>query len=126
MVVDDDMLSREVMRAALEDIGLEVVCVEGGRQALAGLALHRPDTMVLDLMMPDVDGFAVLSALHEQAPWRDLPVYIWTSMLLTDAEYEVLATSARAVLSKGGGLVESVLEALQRWRPPVSTPLPGA
>ena len=47
---------------------------------------------------------------------RDTPVFIWTSLLLTDSEYDLLATSASAILRKGGGDLEPMLERLRRWR----------
>jgi CheY-like chemotaxis protein len=70
-------------------------------------------------MMPEFDGFAVLDALHHIPAWRDTPVFIWTSMLLTDAEYATLAQSARTIVSKGGGALATMLDTLRRWRPPV-------
>ncbi|HET6789949.1 MAG TPA: hypothetical protein VFH49_18440, partial [Aquabacterium sp.] len=75
--------------------------------------------IILDLMMPEFDGFAVLDALHRMPLWQHTPVFIWTSMILTDKEYENLARSARAVLSKGGGALANMLQAMSRWRPPV-------
>jgi CheY-like chemotaxis protein len=72
---------------------------------------------VLDLMMPGFDGFQVLDALQRLPAWQQLPVFIWTSMLLTDEEYALLARSARAILRKGGGSLEAVLDSVRRWRP---------
>jgi CheY-like chemotaxis protein len=71
---------------------------------------------VLDLMMPEFDGFAVLDALQALPVWRELPVYIWTSMILTDDEYARLAQSARAIVGKGGSAVDAVLNSLRRVR----------
>ena len=120
MVVDDDPLALALMRAALAGLAVDVVCVAGGREALEALDAARPDAIVLDLMMPGFDGFEVLDALHRLAAWRDTPVFVWTSMLLTDDEYERLAVSARAIVGKGGGALVAVLESLRRWRPPVA------
>ena len=80
---------------------------------------HRPEAIVLDLMMPEFDGFQVLDALQRLPVWREVPVFIWTSMLLTDDEYATLARSARAILIKGGGAMEAVLESVRRWRLPL-------
>ena len=74
---------------------------------------------MLDLMMPGINGFQVLDALQRLPAWRAVPVFIWTSMLLTDEEYATLARSARAILIKGGGAMETVLESVRRWRQPV-------
>jgi CheY-like chemotaxis protein len=107
------------MRAALADIGVEAVCVEDGRKALGEIDQHQPQAIILDLMMPGFDGFAVLDALHRLPKWCDIPVFIWTSMILTDEEYASLAGSARTVVSKGGGDLMAMLERLKRWKPGV-------
>ena len=116
LVVDDDPMALDLMRATLLGIGLEAVCVNDGRQALALLDTLKPDAMVLDLMMPDFDGFELLDALRALPAWQGLPVYVWTSMLLTDAEVDRLTRSARAIVGKGGGAIAAVLEGLRRLR----------
>ena len=120
MVVDDDPLALDLMRATLAGIGIDALCVAGGREALRELGRLQPDAIILDLMMPEFDGFAVLDALHGLPAWRETPVFIWTSMILTDAEYLSLASSARAIVSKGGGELSALLDALRRWRSPVA------
>ena len=120
LVIDDDPLALELMRATLDGLGAEASCVLDGRDALRDLDLHRPDAIILDLMMPGFDGFAVLDALRRMPAWRDTPVFIWTSMILSEAEYASLSRSARAILSKGGGEIASLLEDLRRRRPAVS------
>jgi CheY-like chemotaxis protein len=106
------------MRATLMSLRIDAACFQDGRIAMQEIDRHRPDAIVLDLMMPGFDGFQVLDALQRLPAWRDVPVFIWTSMLLTDAEYATLAKSARAILVKGGGAMEAVLESVRRWRPP--------
>ena len=113
MVVDDDPRALDLMQATLKSIGIDAVCLSDGREALRDIALHRPDAMILDLMMPGIDGFEVLDALRKMPAWRDLPVFIWTSMTLTEAEYARLSASARLILSKGGGTIPAWLGSLQ-------------
>lgn len=117
MVIDDDPLALDLMRTTLASIGIETVCFQDGRKALREIDQRGPQAIILDLMMPGFDGFAVLDALQRMPHWRDIPVFIWTSMILTDEEYATLAGSARAILSKGGGDLAVMLERLQRWRP---------
>jgi PAS domain S-box-containing protein len=119
MVIDDDPASLELMRATLAGIGLESVCIASGLQALRELDQHRPDAIILDLMMPEFDGFAVLDALHSMRDWRNTPVFVWTSMALTETEYARLAKSAHAILSKGGGAFAAMLDDLRRRYPPL-------
>jgi signal transduction histidine kinase/DNA-binding response OmpR family regulator len=117
MVIDDDILALELMRAAMAGMDIETACWQDGREALAQLETFRPHAIVLDLMMPGFDGIAVMDALSRVNAWRHTPVFIWTALILTEAEYEALAASAQAILSKGGGGLESMLEGLRRWRP---------
>lgn len=114
MVIDDDVLALEVMRTALQSICIESVCFSDGYRALEEIDRHRPGAIVLDLMMPVVDGFAVLDALGRMPHWRDTPVIIWTSMILTDEEYAMLRNSAEAIIGKGGGELTTMLERLGR------------
>jgi len=120
MVIDDEEVSLDLMRATLKSIGIDAICFQDGRIAIQEIDLHRPDAIILDLMMPEFDGFQVLDALQRLPAWREVPVFIWTSMLLTDDEYAILARSARAILIKGGGTMEAVLESVRRWRQPVA------
>jgi CheY-like chemotaxis protein len=124
LVIDDDPLALEVMRSTLQAIGLTAVCHLDGRQALLQIDAVRPCAIVLDLMMPGFDGFAVLDALQALPAWRATPVFIWTSMLLSDAEYATLARSAQDIVSKGGGALAVMLERLRSWRPPVALTAP--
>jgi PAS domain S-box-containing protein len=117
LVIDDDPVALDLMHATLKTFGLDVVCIDNGRQALDEIDLHQPDAIVLDLMMPELDGFAVLDALRGMPDWRDIPVFIWTSMSLSDEEYTLLARSAHAILNKGGGTLDTVLDDLRHWQP---------
>lgn len=119
MVIDDDDASLDLMRATLASIGIDAACFLDGRIALQEVERQRPDAIVLDLMMPAFDGFEVLDALQRLPGIRDVPVFIWTSMMLTDDEYAKLARSARAILIKGGGAMEAVLDSVRRWRRPM-------
>jgi len=123
MVIDDEQVSLDLMHATLKGMGIDAVCFQDGRVALQELDRHRPCAIVLDLMMPGFDGFQVLDALQGLPAWRDLPVFIWTNMLLNDEEYATLARSAHAILAKGGGSLDAVLNSVRRWRQPVP---PGA
>ncbi len=117
MVIDDDPAALALMQATLRHLGLEVICQQDARAALQALDQHQPDAIILDLMMPEFDGFAVLDALRRMPRWRDTPVFIWTSMILSDEEFALLARSAQAIINKGGGTLQALLDDLRRWRP---------
>ncbi len=66
--------------------------------------------------MPGMDGFEVLDRLRRSDALRDTPVFIWTSLLLTDSEYDLLASSASAILGKGADELEPLLERLRHLK----------
>ena len=88
-----------------------------GREALEVLRRRRPDAIILDHLMPEHDGFAVLDALHSVEFLPAIPVFIWTCMVLTETEYARLAQSAQAIVGKGGGDMPALLEELRRRYP---------
>jgi CheY-like chemotaxis protein/nitrogen-specific signal transduction histidine kinase len=116
MVIDDDPVALELMRETLQGIGIEAVCVQDGHEALRQIEHQAPDAIILDLMMPGIDGFEVLAALQLLPARRHTPVFIWTSMHLTAAQYRRLSQSAETIALKGGGALQPVLDALQVWR----------
>jgi CheY-like chemotaxis protein len=126
LVIDDDPLALALMHSTLQTIGLTAHGCLDGQQALLDIDALAPCAIVLDLMMPGFDGFAVLDALQALPRWRATPVFIWTSMLLTDAEYAALARSAQAILSKGGGALHVMLDRLRLWRPAAASTEPWA
>ena len=118
LVVDNDLLALELMSSSLASIGITAVCVPGGRAALVEVSRQTPDAIILNLMMAEFDGLAVLDALRQRPAGRDVPVFIWTRLVLSDDEYGLLAQSAREILKQGGGNFARMLEGLRRWRPP--------
>lgn len=108
------------MRATLKSIGMDAVCLKDGREALCTVDQIRPDAIILDLMMPGFNGFQVLDALQQLPTWRHVPVFIWTSLLLTDADHATLVRSARAILISGGGAMDDVLEMVRRSHRPLA------
>jgi CheY-like chemotaxis protein len=120
MVIDDDPLALDLMHATLKAIGIDAVCLLDGRDALRELDRHRPDAIILGLVMPEFDGFAMLDALQHMPAWRDTPVFVWTSMVLSETDYSGLARSTRAILGKRGGSLDATLDTLKRWQPPAA------
>jgi PAS domain S-box-containing protein len=121
MVIDDSQADRDLMSATLTAVGMEAVCFDSGAAAVAAFESVRPAAVVLDLVMPAMDGFAVLSLLQRLPAARQVPVYVWTGMALTEDEYRQLALSARDIVAKGGADLTEMLERLRQWRP---QPLP--
>jgi signal transduction histidine kinase/DNA-binding response OmpR family regulator len=78
MVVDDDARARDLLAAMLRKQGWRVIAVEGGEAALAAARRRRPDAITLDVMMPHMDGWAVLAALKADPALADIPVVVVT------------------------------------------------
>ncbi|MCE4557286.1 PAS domain S-box protein [Pelomonas cellulosilytica] len=100
LVVDDEVASRELMVAALAASGIDAVALPGGAEALHALPRLEPAAIVLDLMMPGVDGFQVLHELRSQPRWADLPVIVWTALSLSAADIDALARSAAVIAGR--------------------------
>jgi PAS domain S-box-containing protein len=101
LVVDDEAAARELMCGALAANGIEAVAVPGGAEALQMLPRLQPAALVLDLMMPGLDGIQVLHELRSDPRWADLPVIVWTALNLSAADIETLARSATAIADSG-------------------------
>jgi CheY-like chemotaxis protein len=78
LVVDDKQLVREAIGKLLEYAGFEVLTAANGREAWAMMYQHRPDLVLLDLMMPEMDGVTFLSLVRRDPRWRGLPVVVLT------------------------------------------------
>jgi GAF domain-containing protein/CheY-like chemotaxis protein len=100
LLVDDDDTVRRSVRTALEPIGWQVSEAENGQVAIDALAAARPDVIILDLMMPQMDGFEFLEKLRGRPDWRDIPVVVITSKDLTDADRDRLNGGVARIIQK--------------------------
>jgi len=82
LIVDDDPDMRDALTIILESRDYEIVTAEDGLEALATLKAEKPDLMLLDLLMPKMDGFAVLKELQDGrwAKYRNIPIVILSSV----------------------------------------------
>ena len=101
LVVDDEAEVRELMRRGLEKNGWTVDEAENGKAALACLDEMVPDLILLDLNMPEMDGFELLERLRATPAWHDVPVVVLSGRDLTADERAKLEGQAEAVLRKG-------------------------
>ncbi|WP_156420865.1 response regulator [Aureimonas sp. AU22] len=101
LAVDDDEDGLHRTATMLEREGLKVITALNGREALARIEHERPGLILLDLVMPEMDGFAFLSAMRERADLRDIPVVVLTSKDLTAEEMRFLQGQAEDVFAKG-------------------------
>jgi signal transduction histidine kinase/DNA-binding response OmpR family regulator len=104
LLIEDDPTSRELIRRVLEDAGWTVVEAENGRAGLDKLAVLKPNLILLDLMMPQMDGFEFLTELHrkDRALWEAMPVVVVTAKEITAEERQRLNGYVERIISKGG------------------------
>jgi signal transduction histidine kinase/DNA-binding response OmpR family regulator len=100
LMVDDDHVGRRQMRTALEQRGWMVTEATDGRDALARLNEARPDAIILDLMMPEMDGFEFLEEMRRNAEWRDIPVVVVTARDLTAEDRDRLNGGVERIIQK--------------------------
>jgi len=100
LVVDDDPATREMTRRLLEREGWDVDEAENGRVALQRIAERRPTLIVLDLMMPEMDGFAFAVELRKSSGWRTIPVIVLTARDITQVDRARLNGSVGRILRK--------------------------
>ena len=100
LIVDDDLLIRQVLRYSLRRAGYEVLEAANGPDALASVSGDRPDVLLLDLMMPDVNGFAICSALRANPATRGLPIIMLTARADDQARDLGMSAGANAYLTK--------------------------
>ncbi|WP_061977388.1 MULTISPECIES: response regulator [unclassified Aureimonas] len=101
LAVDDDEDALQRTATLLEREGLDVVTAVNGQEGLERVAVQKPGLILLDLVMPVMDGFGFLNALRSRPEWRDIPVLVLTSKDLTREEFERLQGQTSRILMKG-------------------------
>jgi CheY-like chemotaxis protein len=114
LVVEDDPDTRRLIATTLSEHGIDVRTAVNGRDALNSLVEAVPSVILLDVMMPVMDGFEVLEHLQRDPVWKRVPVIILTSKVLEPEETARLARLSDVILTKGRGDTERVVEAVLR------------
>ncbi len=98
LITDDSQLTRRILRAILEAAGHEVMEASNGNVALELIVQDAPDCVLLDLLMPGMDGFEVLSTLNERG--IDIPVIVLTAEIQETARKKCIQMGAVDFLNK--------------------------
>jgi len=112
--VDDEPDVRELTRRTLEAEGLGVREAGNGKEALEEVARKRPGLIILDLMMPVMDGFEFVLRLRQNPDTADLPVVVVTAKELTAEDRERLHGKVHQVMQKGGFRREDLVNEVRR------------
>jgi signal transduction histidine kinase/DNA-binding response OmpR family regulator len=114
LVVEDDADMRDILRRLLEKAGWAVVEAVNGREALVRLTEDRPHLILLDLLMPEMDGFTFVEVLRQQDAWRSIPVVVVTAKNLTPNDRQRLNGYVEQILQKGAYSQEALLHEVHR------------
>ncbi|HEU5079844.1 MAG TPA: response regulator [Opitutaceae bacterium] len=98
--VDDERDVTELVNFHLTRAGYDVVTAASGREALDKVQQHHPDLILLDLMLPDIDGFGVCEILRRQRTTATIPIVILTAWATTDAQHLGLELGALDYMTK--------------------------
>jgi CheY-like chemotaxis protein len=101
LVVDDDAALRQLLQRMLEPEGFAVVEAENGRVALERLRDVSPSVVLLDLMMPEMDGFEFVAQFRRHEAWRAIPIVVMTARDLSRDDHERLNGYVQKILQKG-------------------------
>jgi adenylate cyclase len=102
LVADDDPAALDLVRQLLDGEGMEIVTARDGEEALQRIEECRPDLILVDLMMPRVDGFEVIERLRDLDEAGTVPTIVLTAKRLEGAERAALESRVRAVIEKRG------------------------
>jgi CheY-like chemotaxis protein len=116
LVVEDDEHSRSLLTRYLDSEGWDHSEAKNGIEALDRAQTRRPDLVLLDLMMPEMDGFEFLETMRQWPDYRSIPVVVVTAKTLTQADRARLDGNVARVIEKGTQTVEELVEYLRETR----------
>lgn len=110
LVVEDDLGTRELLARILAKDGWPVIEAADGRSALEQVSQSHPSLILLDLMLPELDGFNVITEINKQDKYNQIPIIVMTAKDLSSTERQYLTGKVEQVLHKGGADCQSFLQ----------------
>jgi len=119
LVIDDDLNDLRLIEKILtEHSKYKTILAEGGRKGWELINNNPPDAIILDIFMPEMDGFTILEKLRDEPKLRDIPVLVVSGGGLTNEQHQQLADYGQRLITKGSlkedDLIESIESALKR------------
>lgn len=114
LVVDDDADARKLARLVLENEGYSIQEAENGYLGLMRVAERKPSVILLDLLMPNMNGREFLNELALNERWQDIPIIALTAMELDDQERQSLENRVTMIIQKGAYSIDHVLQAVRK------------
>jgi CheY-like chemotaxis protein len=109
LLVEDDIEAREMMARTLEKVGWAVSEAGNGQEATDAMSELQPRLILLDLMMPVMDGFEFLAAMRERPEWRHIPVIVITAKDITTEDRDRLSGRVEEIVEKNAYTREQLL-----------------
>ncbi len=114
LVVEDDITTAQMMEKMLTMDGYGVIHATNGQEAFEKLEIERPGLILLDLMMPVMDGFEFVTQIKKMGKWQDVPIVVLTAKTMTKQDIELLNGRVARVMQKGFYDQEELLKDLKR------------
>ncbi|MCV6639205.1 response regulator [Candidatus Albibeggiatoa sp. nov. NOAA] len=112
LIVEDDAMIRDMIKQMLQKDGWEVVFANNGKMGLEKVKTQQPDIILLDLMMPEMDGYEFISQLREQKQQRKIPIIVLTAKDITTHDRQYLSSEVHTIFQKGAYKREELLSEL--------------
>jgi len=109
LIIDDDRITGDLMQSMLQKEGWDIAVALNGNAALEMVIQKTPDLILLDLMMPEMDGFEFIMQLRTRQQWQDIPVIVVTAKELTEEDRVLLNGRVENVILKGSDRLEHLL-----------------
>ena len=123
LVVDDDPKTLKLAEAVLREAGYRPVAADRAEHALAVARVNPPAVVIVDLVMPDVDGFEFIARLRGTSGGRHVPIVVWTAKDIDADERRQLQSSTVTIISKRWGGPHTLVEEVRRIAPAVGPPM---
>lgn len=114
LIIDDEIATRQMISRSLVTAGWIVSEAENGLKGLEQLEKSKPELIILDLMMPEMDGFTFLERLHENDDYRDTPVFVLTAKTLDKSDLDRLQAHKIEAVSKSDVDISGMIDRLQK------------
>ena len=100
LVIEDNEQNSYLMRFLLEKNGYHVICARNGREGIRMALNHKPTAILLDIQLPEMDGYAVASAIRINPETRDIPIIAVTSYAMVGDREKILEAGATGCIEK--------------------------
>jgi CheY-like chemotaxis protein len=114
LLVDDDPKTLELLEETLRSAGYETQSVQSGARALEVLSSKLVSAVLLDLLMPGMDGFEVIRHVRQETGLKDLPIFVMTAKTLTQDESALLSRETQALFQKNGAWQQQLMAEVER------------